>query len=313
MPGVIRRIAKLVDRLPPRTMLAALFAVSVFLAFVLARHLAVERAGDGNRAELQELARQLDAEVFSRVRHELESAATLAPLVQQLAAGAGTDQPLALAVMDQVRASTGAMFVYLLDATGRVVASTLHGDDLRLTGENYDFRPYFSDVMNHGRHRVYQALGVTTGQRGIFIGVPVRGAEGAGPLGVLVAKVSVERFERALEERPEPTVYVSPDGVVFVSNRPEWIFRSLLPIPLERLVEMQASKQFRTRLVEPVGASFRGGYVTYQGRTYSHQSLPVGVDGWRVVGFHSLPPFAPATFGLALLAAACSTPHASTP
>jgi C4-dicarboxylate-specific signal transduction histidine kinase len=68
----------------------------------------------------------------------------------------GFDNPPTLEVIESVRERLNANFVYVLDRSGTVVASTLR-DDKRLTRNNYAFRPNFRIAMS-GKEHTYQAL-----------------------------------------------------------------------------------------------------------------------------------------------------------
>ena len=79
--------------------------------------------------------------------------------------------------------------VYVMDRNGTVIGCSPFDDGKTLTGNNYTFRPYFTGPKE-GRSVRYAAVGVTTGERGLYFSAPVP-ASGAGSfMGAVVIKVS---------------------------------------------------------------------------------------------------------------------------
>ncbi|MEI8183884.1 MAG: cache domain-containing protein, partial [Desulfomonile sp.] len=83
---------------------------------------------------------------------------------------------------------------YLMDSSGKTIASSNRNQTDSFVGHNYSFRPYFIEAIQ-GRPSTYLAVGVTSGIRGIYFSQPVYGADGSRPIGVAVIKVSTQGLD----------------------------------------------------------------------------------------------------------------------
>ncbi len=155
------------------------------------------------------------------------------------------------AVLDRYCAVLGASICYLMDAKGTVVTSSNRGTAASLVGKVYAFRPYFKDALA-GRDAIYMALGVTTGERGIYYACPVTDENGA-VLGVTVIKTGVEAIEGEFHGLSGSIALSDGDGIVFASNRPDWLFRSLRRLPLADAERIRTSRQYGDKMIETVG------------------------------------------------------------
>ena len=113
------------------------------------------------------------------------------------------------------------------------------------TGVDVRFRPYYQAAMT-GKQTVYAAIGTTTGRRTLYFAAPVRqGDEAATPVsGVVVARGGIAPVDNLLASRSVTALLLSPQGVVFATNHPDWMgFMADKPTP-ERLKELRGTKQF---------------------------------------------------------------------
>jgi C4-dicarboxylate-specific signal transduction histidine kinase len=113
------------------------------------------------------------------------------------------------------------------------------------TGVDVRFRPYYQAAMT-GKQTVYAAIGTTTGRRTLYFAAPVvQGEERGTPVsGVIVARGGIAPVDSLLASRSVTALLLSPQGVVFASNRPDWVgFMANKPTP-ERLKELRETKQF---------------------------------------------------------------------
>jgi len=136
----------------------------------------------------------------------------------------------ALAAMLSIRAALNSQFVYLFNRQGVTVASTPYGGGKTLTGNSYAFRPYFTRVLEKGESVFYPALGATTGQRGLYVSVPLIDNRDGSVAGVVAAKSLLDTHDHSLLDHLNPTALVSPEGVVFASNRQAWLMRTIYPL-----------------------------------------------------------------------------------
>ena len=131
-------------------------------------------------------------------------------------------------ILDHFHKALEADVCYLMDSEGYTVASSNRNDPDSFVGENYGFRPYFKQAME-GRPSLYMAQGVTSKRRGLYYSHPVYTQEGHdSPSGVLVIKAQIDLIEREFLQTREGTVaLVEPGGLIFISNRLDWLFHFL--------------------------------------------------------------------------------------
>ncbi len=113
------------------------------------------------------------------------------------------------------------------------------------TGVNVQFRPYFRMALQ-GKTNVYAAVSLARGDRAIYFTAPVfaEQAKSTSGVGALVARTSLDRVDALLKNRFGTALLLSPQGVVFASNRDEWIGRLAGEITPQRVKAIRDLKQF---------------------------------------------------------------------
>lgn len=122
---------------------------------------------------------------------------------------------------------TGATHLYLMDAQGRTLAASNWDQADSFVGQDYGFRPYFTDALANGRGGFY-AIGVTTRLPGYFLSTLIEG--GARGPGVLVVKIDLMPLQQTWASARSSTALADADGVVFLSGDPSWLYRPLRPL-----------------------------------------------------------------------------------
>ncbi|MCX5873925.1 MAG: hypothetical protein NTY51_11940 [Deltaproteobacteria bacterium] len=89
---------------------------------------------------------------------------------------------------DLAKAFAGDIF-YLMDRSGKVIASSNRNDQDSFVGHDYSFRPYSVDAIK-GRPGTYLGVGATSDLRGIYFSHPVYSTDGGKPTGTVVIKKS---------------------------------------------------------------------------------------------------------------------------
>ncbi len=154
--------------------------------------------------------------------------------------------------LGHVNAISGALDVYLMDATGETLAASNWRDERTFVGRNFDFRPYFVEAMK-GRPGRYYALGTTSGRRGYYFSYPVGGNRD--PAGVIVVKVAIDTLEYDWRGQATELVVSDPDGVIFISTRPQWLFHTLHPLGAEVIARIRESRRYPDGELTPVFAA----------------------------------------------------------
>ncbi|MBF0560566.1 MAG: response regulator [Alphaproteobacteria bacterium] len=182
-----------------------------------------------------------------------KSTATLSSLLQMREALQGMPDGLERAnmVLDNYCGTLGAAVCYLLDRTGTTIASSNRKTTTSFVGKNYAFRPYFKEALA-GKASTYMALGVVTRERGIYYGNSVTDAGGA-VIGVVVIKAGVEAIENEFRDHAGFITLTDVHNVVFVSNRPDWLFRTLNPLNQAEATRLRESHQYGDTVLDSIG------------------------------------------------------------
>lgn len=213
------------------------------------------------------------------------SAMTLAgstSIASALVSGAAGDIERANSVLDRYKVAMGASVCYVLDFRGITLAASNRSAPDSFVGKYYGFRPYFKEAME-GRAGRYFAQGITSGERGFYASFPVRGDLNR-IIGVVVVKKNIELIEENFR-RLSYSFFIDQNGVVFLSGRPEMLFRSLWPLTKEKAEELSSSRQFGPGPFEPLlsGELADGAGVVLDQKYYILHRQAVGKDGWSLV------------------------------
>jgi PAS domain S-box-containing protein len=147
-------------------------------------------------------------------------------------------------VLDHFAGTLQADVCYLMDNKGNTVASSNRNDPDSFVGQNFSFRPYFQMAIR-GQAASYLALGTTSGKRGVYFSYPIYGYGKESPDGIVVIKGSIEMIEREIGFTGDEIVMVTdPNGVIFISNRPDWLYHTAWQITRETAAQIEASRQF---------------------------------------------------------------------
>lgn len=192
--------------------------------------------------------------------------------------------------LDRLQSSLKVMDVcYLIDRNGNTIASSNRRDPDSFIGKNYSFRPYFKEAFS-GVPSVYMGLGVTTNKRGLYYAYPVYGNKDQDPSGVIVLKESMGHLETMINRPYEGVLMITdPNGIVFLSNREDWLLKTLWPVTPQQVLKIKESKQFGEGPWEAVGLRRTEEYhaVDPAGKGYHiHKGELSGMPGWQVVYLH---------------------------
>jgi two-component system sensor histidine kinase/response regulator len=193
------------------------------------------------------------------------------------------------AVLDQYVADT----VFVLAGDGTTVAYLNKEGKAIGVGRNLRYRPYSRRALA-GQANVYPAIGSNSHERGLYFAAPIySGNSRDTPIaGVYTIKMPAAEIDRILARTKDPVLLLSPDGVVFATNRNEWLFTMAGQLTPVRRAQLEKDKQFG-ELFEgqgPLALPFElgdGKHTSIKGRTYALETtdLTWPDDGgqWRVV------------------------------
>jgi two-component system, NtrC family, C4-dicarboxylate transport sensor histidine kinase DctB len=171
---------------------------------------------------------------------------------------------------------TGASAIYVIAPDGHTLASSNYRLSTSFVGQNYGFRPYFSDALANGSSELF-ALGTVSGRPGLFIARRV-GPTGT-PLGVIVVKIEFDRIERAWRAQQGLTFVSDAHGVVIVSSRTGWRFHRLRDLDLDEQAEIARTRQFNDLPLAPLPVAYDGGDVRFDNAANRRATIPVSLEG----------------------------------
>lgn len=178
---------------------------------------------------------------------------------------------------------------YLIDANGITLAASNWRQARSFIGQNYAFRPYFSDAMHLGLGRFY-GVGVTTGEAGYFLAAPVR--DQGHVLGVIVLKVGLEALEQAMAGAGDTLLLADADGIIFLSSLRSLRYRSLGPLSEGVSKRLAETRQYGHQVITPLSgqaltpggdAPVRLALPDQRPREQLLVARPVGNQGWQVI------------------------------
>ena len=158
------------------------------------------------------------------------------------------EAPADRALIDRVNRSlaalataAGADDLYVMNASGLTLAASNYDQPKSFVGENYSFRPYFRDAVEHGRGQFF-AIGVTTGEPGYFLSRPVW--RNGTLLGVAVVKISLEGLEADWRSAGSNIALADNRGVLFLASPPNWKYRPIRPLSETERADIRRSMQY---------------------------------------------------------------------
>lgn len=187
----------------------------------------------------------------------------------------------------------GVSDVYLMDIGGTTIAASNYRNEITFIGGNFSYRPYFQQALEGGLGRFF-ARGTTSGQRGYFFAAPV--LDQTRIVGVLAVKFEVESFEASWQGSTSDIIVTDRAGVIFMSSRPDWQFRTLFPLAEAALEDITATRQYPLDRLIPLGISLSEpeqglSRARLEDTEYIRNSAQLPEVGWEV---HLLTPAAPA-------------------
>ena len=185
---------------------------------------------------------------------------------------------------DDVQASD----IYVMNETGLTLAASNYYKERTFIGRDFSFRPYFVQAMT-GKLGRYFALGTTSRERGYFFAAPVARADRT--LGVVAVKFTVGSFEDAWRGGESEILVTDDNGVIFMSSRSDWHFRTLEPLTPSALSSIERNRQYPLDRIAPLpndtealGAGLSTIRIRSAGDTQEFVSSTVAIAaaGWRV-------------------------------
>ena len=139
--------------------------------------------------------------------------------------------------------------IYMLTMDGETIAASNFDLPTSFIGQNFSYRPYFQEAAKGKQARFY-ALGTTSAKRGYYFSSPIE--IGGIVRGVIVFKVDIDVLE-ASWEGGDARIFVSdPEGIIFMTGSPHWLYHSILPLTEERIARTSASRRYSDAVLKPL-------------------------------------------------------------
>ena len=218
--------------------------------------------------------------------------------------------------LEGLNGRSGSLATYVLDTSGRVLATSNWREPSSYLGEDLSFRAYFQDAVQGKPGRFY-GIGSTTGEPGYYLAHGLR--QGERIIGVAVVKVRLDALEQRWQ-RARLEAYVSDEnGIIILSSDPARRLKAVQPLGPNTRERLARSLQYHWWALEelqplartPLGDGIE--QVSYAsaataGRApgrinYLEQSRPLADTPWRLTLLTPLQDQRRATIGNALLAA----------
>ncbi|RJF99928.1 sensor histidine kinase [Noviherbaspirillum saxi] len=188
-------------------------------------------------------------------------------------------------LFSQIQRHAKVSAIYLMDKEGNTLAASNWNEPLTFVGRNFAFRPYFREALAGKAGRFY-GIGNATGEPGYFIAHPVYAEalhQPAEPIGVIAVKIGLAEFEQTWRSSEDPITLVDRNGVVFLSNRPEWRYHSMKPLDRQAQQRLADTLQYAARTIQPIALLPK----KVQAGFGDHVAQPVSRLGWQLMLFPS--------------------------
>lgn len=224
----------------------AVLALAVLAAATAASYVVAERmALQSLRGAAEERADIYSANLLAQLhRYEVlpQILAASGEVHALLSAPQDPDQPArASSFLAAVNEQAGAAVVYVMDRQGLTLAASNSTRPDSFVGNNFGYRPYFTEAVQHRRGRFY-GMGTVSREPGYYFSSSVlRDGE---LLGVVAVKVNLEPLDDAWNHEGEHVLVADRNGIVFLSSREHWKFRTLAQLPSETLEQLGHTRQY---------------------------------------------------------------------
>ncbi len=192
--------------------------------------------------------------------------------------------------LERINGAAQSSTLELLDRDGLAVAASNWRLPSSYVGNNYGFRPYFSQTRTEGNGRFF-AVGVTTGIPGYFLSSAVTDEDGEF-LGAMVVKLEFPELEREWRQGSDILLVSDARGIVFIANQPGWRYRELQPLSPADLAELGRTRQYDRQPLSPLAHSELRRFddssrlMHVEGpdgaANYLWESLPLDAEGWTL-------------------------------
>nr|WP_315244241.1 response regulator [uncultured Albidiferax sp.] len=160
----------------------------------------------------------------------------------------------------------GTQDVFVLNAKGTVLSELNLDGASPLLGSEQGGQAYFRQALQ-GQPVLYPTTDASGQQRRLVFAAPVRTRAEPRHLasGVYVVQTSADILDMVLAQHAAPALVVSPQGVVFASNQPDWRMQTLPGVSPSPMPQGTAEGQFGKAVLAPLPFSLAGNSLHWPG------------------------------------------------
>ncbi|WP_300730673.1 ATP-binding protein [Pseudomonas sp.] len=211
-----------------------------YAGYRISEHVGIRALSENGERQLELHARTVESELgkytYLPSLLELESSVS-----QLLADPTATNRTAVNQYLEGLNRRSRSRAIYVLDTTGRVMATSNWRDTDSYLGEDLSFRAYFQDAVRGQPGRFY-GIGSTNGEPGYYL---AHGLEEQGKIiGVAVIKVRLEALEERWQ-RARLEAYVSDEnGIIILTSDPSLRLKSVRPLSADTKERLARSMQY---------------------------------------------------------------------
>ncbi|SFG81457.1 two-component system, sensor histidine kinase AauS [Pseudomonas syringae] len=211
-----------------------------YIAYLVSEHSGIKSLRETGERQLELHARTVESEI-SKYTY-LPSVLELESSVSQLLKEPGPElQQQVNRYLEGLNRRSRSRAIYVMDTTGRVLATSNWRDSDSYQGEDLSFRAYFQDAVRGLPGRFY-GIGTTTGESGYYL---AHGLEDKGRIiGVAVIKVRLEALEERWQRARLEAFVSDENGIIILSSDPARRLKSVRPLTAEVKERLARSLQY---------------------------------------------------------------------
>ena len=210
-----------------------------YTGYRISEHFGIRNLSENGERQLELHARTVESELgkYTYLPSLLELESSVSSL---LAEPSAQNRDSVNQYLEGLNRRSRSRAIYVLDTTGRVVATSNWRDTDSYLGEDLSFRAYFQDAVRGQQGRFY-GIGSTSGEPGYYL---AHGLEQQGKIiGVAVIKVRLEALEERWQ-RARLEAYVSDEnGIIILSSDPSLRLKSVRPLTAQTKERLARSLQ----------------------------------------------------------------------
>ncbi len=258
---------------------------SAIVALLAAGWIFTDRLGRLHEQDVIHDAESFASQTYDHLVMEMQGAErearTLAELLGRYhVSSAGLDVSRLDGVVDSFALGSADRVVYVLDATGRTIATSNRGEADSFLGKSFARRPYF-EASRDGRPGRFTGVGLVSHVPGYYASEPVR--DGAGRVvAVAVVKQNLAMGQLGPPGTDESSI-VASDGRVVVASRPGASGRRLWPPPVRTSRDAASGEGEPPPVLdrEVTGTE----WVSLDGQKHVAVRRPIPNSDWSLVSF----------------------------